>query len=125
MATFGKINLFAVLLGVLLFAWSGFAKAESFTFQVRSYHPNIVQLEFYSQNSNRAWPGGSRAYELKDYKVHEYRLNCRRGEKICFGAWVKGNSNTYWGVGAHNRNRCSNCCYTCNGGRTEIRNLQP
>lgn len=115
-----------VAAAVLVFgsAWAVPADAESLTFRIRSNHPNIVQVEFYSQNYNRAWPGGSQAYEISDYDVHSYRLNCRSGEKICFGAWVKGSSD-YWGVGPNDEHGCSSCCYTCNGGTTPIENLNP
>jgi hypothetical protein len=96
------------------------ALGEDLTFRMKSNHRNKVQVEFYSQNRNHAWPGGNKAYNIDDYEVHSFRLTCNRGEKICYGAWVTGNSSRYWGVGINNRQRCSNCCYTCNGGTASI-----
>ena len=61
---------------------------------------------------------------IKDYKVHEFKLNCIAGEKVCFGAWVRGNDKQYWGVGHHGRNKCTSCCYTCQQGFiTPVQNL--
>ena len=56
------------------------------------------------------------AYDLNDYETHSFTLNCRRGEKICFGAWVTGNASRYWGVGANNRYGCEKCCFVCGAG---------
>ena len=92
------------------------ALAQNVTFHIKSNHPNKVQVEFYSQSRNHAWPGGSKAYNLDDYATHSYRLNCNTGEKICYGAWLSGNQNKYWGVGMNNRRGCTGCCTTCNGG---------
>jgi hypothetical protein len=86
---------------------------ETLTWEFKSMHPNIVQLEFYSQNRNAAWPGGDRAYEIRDWQWHTYRITCRTGEKICYGAWVAGDETTYWGVGLNDRHGCQGCCRTC------------
>lgn len=99
--------------------------ADSLTWRIRSEHPNAVSVEFYSQDRNHAWPGGSQVYVIKDWDVHTYKLNCYTGEKICYGAWVRGRKSTYWGVGHNNRNRCRTCCYTCGGGRTKVKVLNP
>ncbi len=94
---------------------SMYASADTLEFNVDSQYPYTIQLEFYSQNYNRSWPGGGRAYEISDYDNHTYVLNCQTGEKICYGAWAKGKGSTYWGVGANNRYSCKRCCYYCGG----------
>ena len=91
------------------------AVADEIKWSVRSNHPNIVQLEFFSQDRDAAWPGGDRAYELKDSQFHDYSLSCQTGEKICFGAWVSGDSSHYWGAGADNDQACDSCCAKCGG----------
>ena len=96
--------------------------AESLTFKVRSYHKNAVELAFYSQNRNHEWPGNGKVYVIRDYEVHDYKLSCVKGEKICFGGWVQGGK-TYWGDGRGGKAACSSCCFTCNGGVTAIQNL--
>jgi hypothetical protein len=104
----------------------GSASAENatLTWSFRSYHPNTVQLEFYSQHRDAAWPGGGRAYVLDDYDIHTFRLNCWDGEQICYGAWVDGNSE-YWGVGIDDREGCDNCCVICQNADFGTRNLNP
>jgi hypothetical protein len=99
------------------------ASAENFTFKVRSYHKHQVDVAFYSQNRNHAWPGDGKVWIIKDYDVHTYSLTCVRGEKICYGAWVRGASSSYWGGGKGGRQACQKCCFICNGGETPVINL--
>jgi hypothetical protein len=84
-----------------------------------------VQLEFFSQNSDRAWPGDGRAYALDDYRRHVFNLRCYAGEKICYGAWPTGGDTegTYWGVGPDNSHSCRNCCGVCGVDNPEKRLL--
>lgn len=97
---------------------------NSLTIRMRSLDPRRVQVEFYSQSYSRAWPGGGRAYTLADSEYHEYKINCQKGEKICYGAWRENNSKSYWGVGANDHDGCTNCCMTCGTG-THSHTLQP
>lgn len=85
---------------------------ETLTWTFTSKHPNVVQLSFFSQDRNVAWPGGGNAYDIADWEPHTYTLTCRTGERICYGAWVKGASD-YWGSGYNDEFGCSNCCRTC------------
>lgn len=109
--------LFGITLGLLCLGLSmaqpAPASADNLTFNFVSNYRYNVQLEFYSQNYNRAWPGNGRAYTLYDYQIHTFSLNCDAGEKICWGAWDKVNSNLYWGTGINNSHFCSSCCYVC------------
>ena len=99
------------------------AKAETLTWLMKSKYPYRVSISFYSKRRNYSWPGGRKVWVIADNKIHEYTLRCRRGEKICYGAWVRGNKSRYWGVGYKGRRGCRNCCYTCNGGETKVRIL--
>jgi hypothetical protein len=120
----GKIRKVWVLLAVFVLgvlvlpATSG---AEQMTWEVKSLYRYKVQIEFYSQDRNRAWPGGDRAYNLNDYDTHSFTLNCNSGEKICYGAWDANASSTYWGVGKNDRQGCQGCCYTCDGDTYSVR----
>ena len=101
------------------------AQAQSeMTFQIKSHYPYKVQVALYSDaRKGHVWPGVGRAYNLDDSQTHQIKIACLGGEKICYGGWVTGNSTTYWGVGNNNAQRCTNCCYTCNGGMTPVINL--
>jgi len=94
------------------------AIAEDEIFRVKSMAESRVQIEFFSEDRHHQWPGNGRAYDLNDFKVHEFNLACVNDEKICYGAWVTGNANTYWGMGAHGTASCSDCCVACRGGHT-------
>lgn len=91
-------------------------QSTTLVFDVKSLDKYAVELSFFSETyRNRVWPGGSQIYLLKDSNVHTYRLNCRKGEKICYGAWRRGNSNSWWGVGYGGQKGCTNCCHICGG----------
>ncbi len=96
------------------------ALSENLTFRIKSEHENVVSLEFYSQSRNHVWPGNSKVYILDDYGTHTYNLSCRSGEKVCYGAWVRNRTSTYWGVGYNDRHGCESCCWICDGGRTPV-----
>lgn len=100
--------------------------AETLMWRFESKHSKIVDVELYSDSRRgHVWPGNNKIYVLDDYSVKTISISCRSGEKICYGAWVRNRSNLYWGVGYKNRNRCSSCCYTCNGGQTKVIVLNP
>ncbi len=121
-----KYSLVCLLALCGLFAFSSTNLfANAITFEIRSHHPNIVQLEFYSQNRPHAWPGGNSAYELRDSQYHAYTLDCFYGEQICYGAWVKGNENTYWGTGMNDSYSCHDCCGMCDGQTFILKTLTP
>lgn len=104
-------------LGVALFLpIAAPASAEEITFSINNKSDYDIQIEFYSQDRNHAWPGGNQAYNLGSGNSNEYKLACRSDEKVCYGAWVKGRSSTYWGVGLDNKQSCSACCQNCGDG---------
>lgn len=111
------------LFSALLLLFGASASAETVTFRVKSDHPYIVQIKFYSQNRNHVWPSAAQAYELRDSEYHNYSLTCLKGEKICFGAWDKGNPDTYWGSGPRDKFGCQNCCQLCESNRVKTTSL--
>jgi hypothetical protein len=116
----------AVLLGLAALAGSaGVAGADDVTFIMNNGHPNAVRVELYSQDRNHVWPGGGEDYYLDDGETKEMSLACEAGETICYGAWIDGDEDTYWGVGPRDRQSCDDCCYVCEGGETEEINLVP
>jgi hypothetical protein len=118
MKRLGSLVVAATLLGAV-----GPVGADNLKWTIRSDYPHIVSLEFYSQDYSRAWPGDGQVYILDDYEAREYNLSCETGETICYGAWVRGDSNKYWGVGLDNSQSCNDCCYTCGYGDTALRIL--
>jgi hypothetical protein len=109
---------FVPALVLAFFAAPKEAAAESLTFRVKSMAERNVQIQFFSQDRRHVWPSANRAYKLNDYGEHDFKLGCIKSENICYGAWITGNSSTYWGVGADGSAACQGCCYTCQGGIT-------
>ncbi len=106
-----------------LFATQG--SAAELVWRIKSEHPNVVSLEFYSQDRNHVWPGDGDIYVIEDWKTHSYSLSCNYGEKICYGAWVRNDSDSYWGAGFDGDQACDTCCAVCGYGDIETKVLKP
>ena len=80
-----------------------------------------IQLRFFDRMNDLVWPGGNRVYLLEGSNT--YRLSCRPGAKVCYGARPHNSFATnYWGVGIDGDKGCDDCCYTCpDGGTIEVR----
>ena len=98
--------------------------AADVTFEMKNSHPNAVEVELYSQDRDHVWPGNGEVFLLDDGETKSMPLSCNEGEKVCYGAWISGDKETYWGVGPDNKEACEDCCYTCTGGTTEVIDLQ-
>ena len=116
-------SLAALLAAASLFATQ--ASAAELVWRIQSEHPNHVSLEFYSQDRNHVWPGGGEVYVIKDWDTHTYSLTCKDGEKICYGAWVRNETNTYWGKGVDGAEACETCCAVCGRGELSTQVLKP
>jgi len=120
-----KTLIAAAVLLVAQFVVATPASAADVTFMMQNNHPNAVEVELYSQSRNYVWPGNGEVFILDDGEAKQMPLSCEEGEQICYGAWIQGDRNTYWGVGPGGRQGCDNCCYTCTGGATETISLDP
>jgi hypothetical protein len=101
------------------------AHADDVTFAIKNSHPNAMRVELYSQDRDYVWPGNGQDFYLDDGETKSLPISCNAGESICYGAWVDGDEETYWGVGPGNKEKCEDCCYTCSGGETEEIELVP
>ena len=113
----------AALSIAMLFGSMSAGTAADVTFEMKNSHPNAVEVELYSQDRDHVWPGNNQVYLLDDGETKQIPLSCDQGEKICYGAWIKGDQETYWGTGPNNAQACDDCCYTCTGGATETIDL--
>ncbi len=120
----GMMIAVAVVLSMLAGSSAQTQTPYNITFQFKSNYKYKVQVAFWSKSRNVVWPGNGRAYNLDDSQVHQVKLNCLGGERICYGGWVTGNANLHWGVGADGKRGCQSCCYTCGDDKmTPIINL--
>lgn len=109
------LGLLALLLSSAI--WAAPARAETMTFPIQSTYDYQMRLEFYTPQRGLYWPGNGKSWLLDDYEAHSYKINCQRGEQVCYGAWDPDGS-LQWGVGHQYSQRCTNCCYICKGGTT-------
>jgi hypothetical protein len=80
------------------------------TFIIHNKDRYRLGLQFFSKTRRgHVWPSPGQQYNLSGDGTYE--LTCKRGEKICFGAW-RDYQDLYWGVG-RGENGCNNCCITC------------
>lgn len=114
-----RLSVGIAALVLLAFSTASATHAAEVTFEMRNSHPNAVEVELYSQDRDHVWPGNNQVYLLDDGETKNIPLSCDEGEKICYGAWVSGDKETYWGTGPDNAETCDDCCYTCQGGSTE------
>jgi hypothetical protein len=109
---------------IMLILAQSSAFAATMTWQIRAFDRYAVDVKMFSKSRKNVWPSSTTVWTLKDYKVHSLKISCVAGEKICYGAFVRGNNKRYWGVGAAGTAACKNCCYTCNEGYvTPVNNL--
>ena len=123
MYNFAKLTMAAWAAVACLLSASPVSAADV-TFEMKNSHPNAVEVELYSQDRDYVWPGNGEVFLLDDGETKSMPLSCNEGEKICYGAWISGDRETYWGVGPDNKEACEDCCYTCTGGNTEVIDLQ-
>ncbi|MBT6118709.1 MAG: hypothetical protein HOH66_12655, partial [Rhodospirillaceae bacterium] len=67
-----------------------------------------------------AWPGGGNAFILDNGEPHSLPLACDEGERVCYGAWVQGDTSISWGTGPGGEGACDDCCYICGTGDTPM-----
>ena len=101
------------------------AQADEMAFFMKNKASRAVVVELRSRERDHVWPGDGQVYLLEYGESKTLSIECEVGESICYGAWIQGDQNTFWGVGPGNSQKCENCCYTCTGGQTEQINLVP
>ena len=120
----GRSIVSTVMAGLALAAMTAAGQAEELTWHMRSTYPYAVSVEFYSQDRSHVWPGNGKVYVIRDDDDHTYTLACQSGETICYGAWVRGHSSSYWGAGYGGDQACKACCHDCDGGETPMITLK-
>jgi hypothetical protein len=109
-------------LGMTMALESGDAKRPSPTlgWHFKNETSSKIEVTFYSPDRSMKWPAGDQVFYVEPGTTQDMKLNCSAGQNICYGAWSSADFNRYWGVGRGGRQGCTNCCYICNGGETNI-----
>lgn len=91
-------------------------KSNEIVWYFQNNYGRQIQYKLYSWDRNWAWPSGNRVFVLPaNRETYKTKIQCKRGEKVCYGAWQTNNRRIFWGVGYNARYNCNNCCYTCKG----------
>ena len=89
---------------------------SSTTFHISSSNYYRVHYEFTSVKDGGKWPGSGQVYFINRGEQRKHKLRCDRpGEKVCYGAWIAGDTSTYWGKGYGGQYGCTDCCAFCGG----------
>ncbi len=104
-------------------AGSGLAQL---TFNFVNLRPASVDVQFYSlDRPGYVWPSGESVWTILHAGPSQTTLNCQVGERVCYGAWFRGNpGGPYWGTGFGGSMPCTNCCAVCGSGAAANYTLQ-
>lgn len=110
-------HLLTALAALLLVASA--ASAETMAFFMKNRVGQAVVVELNGENG-KVWPGDDQVYLLEKGEQKSVPVECTGGERICYGAWLNGNDQVWWGVGADRTKSCIDCCTTCAKGTHTI-----
>jgi hypothetical protein len=102
------------LWSIALLATAPAASAAEMVWPFKNTTSYDVDVQFYAPDRSWVWPQPGRVFFVRPRGKDRFRVSCRRGERVCFGAWIRGHrSGSYWGAGPDARYGCTGCCYTC------------
>ncbi len=89
------------------------AERMTWTFDTSNITDDI-QVQLYSQIDDQEWPDTDRAWVIDvEESKSTYNISCVYEEEICYGAWVDGDTSSYWGTGFNDRYNDSSACHVC------------
>lgn len=101
--------------------------ADRVTFRFNKSYPGTVYVRLYSLDREQIWPASGKAYAIEDYGVQDISVQAKPGERICYGAWVSGSRDDFWGAGkrgAKPEGVSKTDIFTCDGGTTSPINIK-
>ncbi len=101
------------------------AHAVDMAFYMKNGAPRAVAVELYSQSRATVWPGSEKVYLLERGDKKSVPVTCEAGETICWGAWLNGDDQTFWGVGPGSLRKCDDCCTICTAKSTTTITIGP
>lgn len=113
----------AALLAALLVSAAPALAADEMHVLVKNGIGRAVVVELHGETG--VWPGGDQLYMFDAGERKSFPIDCREGEKICYGAWLYGDDRVSWGVGPENDRDCADCCFTCVSSTIHVLELKP
>ncbi len=141
-------RLFAVTMFVAASVLAAPVAAAEMTFQLVNDTERALNFKLFSRGESRQeWPSKTKAYSIKpEAAVQQVKITCEASEQICWGAWmrvqsesgeIKGpngqratHSSSYRaGAGERGQRSCEHCCHVCTDGvvvpPTKLRDPNP
>jgi len=94
------------------------------TWVIQNACSGTVNVKFFDRTNGGAWPNSSQVYLLDAGDERTFKIECREGAQVCFGATLRSNQSYYWGVSTSNDQGCEGCCSACGRGDPTPRSLQ-
>ena len=106
---------------VMFIAWPAAVMAETLDWWFQNKTGRTLNIELYGKTRSHVWPGNGSFWSLPpDGRRYINRISCNPGEHICYGAWAADEQAQYWGAGRGGNEACTDCCYYCRGGGTQL-----
>lgn len=102
-----------IRLAFLLLLLATPALAESMSFYFDNQKRFDVAVELYGERRGRVWPGNGQVYLIEKEMRKSLPVECRAGERICYGGWRLGDDRVTFGAGPDKAFACTDCCFIC------------
>lgn len=99
------------------------SRTDTMSWDIKNTCSGQVDLQLFDETGGGVWPARDRVYRLDAGERWLQRIECNTNSRICFGAALRSNYNSYWGVSLSNDQTCTNCCKVCNGGNPDAISL--
>lgn len=100
-------------LSALLVALSQSATADTMRYFMNNASSRAVVVELSSSETGQRWPGDGKVFLLEKGERKMVPVECTAGERLCYGAWARGDDGVSWGIGPDGDRICTDCCVTC------------
>ncbi len=78
-----------------------------------------LEYRFFNPDRNLVYPSNKTVFQSAGPNAQPtHQVQCKVGERICFGASAGGNG--YWGAGLSGKEGCQGCCAACGPGAPTI-----
>ena len=97
----------------------------NFTWRFQKNSGGVARVKMFARARGNVWPSANTNWRMDGPGLYSFTTTCRHGEKMCYGGWKDGDTDSFWGTGFENDQGCSDCCYTCVRGQSPVIPLDP
>ena len=84
-------------------------------FKIANNTGGAVNVAFFDNGKHRHLdPPGEKFYSQPGNSTETYKISCKTGQTVCYGATLPGEGlRPYWGAGRNGKASCAGCCQAC------------